>query len=474
MKALLNKQGFFIKYVYLQKNNKNNMIILEHGLPEIMAVLNPQKIEDIEYRWNKCIISQEVADGILLFNDMTKSFVLLSKKEYKIPSDKIVNFLINTYFLVPMDFNEIEVGNILKKHKFKLKKFDNQHSSQFTILPTTACNARCFYCYEKGCKTKVMTEETAKKSAEFIASHRDASRPVILRWFGGEPTCNIKAMDTICKCLADKKIEYYSNITSNGYLLNEENFKRIVDLWHIKEAQITLDGTEEVYNKSKNFIYKDTNAFEIVLNNIEMLISNGIQLEIRLNIGEHNYEDIHTLIDQIYDRFRNNRNLIIYVMPLFGEKDRKKREIQYENADKINHHLYDLGYWSNSINRKYDDSCCSADCGKALQILPDGNIGLCEHFTDDDFVGHITSKTLNFKRIGEWSERIDMQEGCSECPLYSHCIRIKHCPERNVCYFEERDYLVEREKLNMLKYYEMAKSSQYYQEQLMNQGGIQS
>jgi len=450
------------------------MIIIEHSLPEIISVIGVPKIEDTDYRWNNYIIKEEVPEGTLLFNDLTKSFILLTKGEYSRPSDRISEFLIKNYYLVPMDFDEFETGNKLKKFKYDQKILNNQCSTQFTILPTTGCNARCFYCYEKGCNTRAMTEETAKKSAKFIADHCDKNVPVLLKWFGGEPTCNIKAMDIICNYLKDHKIAYNSEITSNGYLLNENNLDKIINLWRVINAQITLDGTEDVYNKSKNFIYKDTNAFQVVMDNIGTLISNGVYVIIRLNIGEHNYEDLLTLVEQIYDRFRRNRNLSVYVMPLFGEEDRKKREKMYEYAHLINLKLSEYGYLGMNIDRKYEDSQCGADCGRALQILPDGNIGLCEHFTDEDYVGHINKSQLDFKRISEWTERTDEQEGCRECPFYASCIKIKHCPEQSICYFEERDYKIKKFRLNMLNYFEMAKSAQYYQEQLMNQGGIQS
>lgn len=450
------------------------MIIIEQSLPEILSVLGLPYVEDREYRWNTNIITQEVPEGILLFNNLVKSFILLTKGEYSRPTDKITEFLIKNYYLVPMDFDEYEAGTRLKNFKFNRKVLDNQHSYQYTILPTTGCNARCFYCYEKGCHIRSMTEETAKKTAEFIMKHRDESRPLSLKWFGGEPTCNIKAMDTICKYLTDHKVDYFSEITTNGYLMNEQNLKKIKDLWHVRTAQITLDGTEEVYNKAKNFIYKDTNAFKVVTENINLLVSNGILVQIRLNVGEHNHEDLLTLIDQIYDEFGKNANLSIYVMPLFGEFTQEVRAKMYDYAHIINLKLKEYGYIPEDIDRIYDDSMCSADCGKGLQIVPDGNVGLCEHNTDEDYVGNINSSKLDFKRIKEWTERIKEQEGCRECPLYASCIRLANCPERNICYLEERDYYVKKFKLNMLSYFDMAKEASYYQQQLMEQGGIQS
>jgi len=60
--------------------------------------------------------------------------------------------------------------------------------TSYTILPTTGCNARCYYCFEHGSKVMTMTRETAGEVVRFITEHCGPKKTVAIMWFGGEPT----------------------------------------------------------------------------------------------------------------------------------------------------------------------------------------------------------------------------------------------------------------------------------------------
>ena len=96
-----------------------------------------------------------------------------------------------------------------------------------------------------------MSQEVALKVAKYIAQ----SDSIALNWFGGEPLYNIKAIGTITNYLIVHNKEFHSEMTTNGYLFNETVVKKAKELWNLTGVQITLDGTEKIYNKTKN--YKD-------------------------------------------------------------------------------------------------------------------------------------------------------------------------------------------------------------------------
>lgn len=54
-------------------------------------------------------------------------------------------------------------------------------TKSYTILTTTDCNARCFYCYELGRSRIPMSEQTAHEIADYISAPK-----VNIHWFGGE------------------------------------------------------------------------------------------------------------------------------------------------------------------------------------------------------------------------------------------------------------------------------------------------
>jgi len=105
------------------------------------------------------------------------------------------------------------------------------------ILTTTACNARCAYCYEKGVPVLRMAEETAEQAARFLAwQAKKAEVPVILEWFGGEPTLHLSPVDRICACLGGAGVEYRSSIVTNGLLANRCLAGDRSRLWNLKSA----------------------------------------------------------------------------------------------------------------------------------------------------------------------------------------------------------------------------------------------
>ena len=96
-----------------------------------------------------------------------------------------------------------------------------------------------------------MNEDTAEAVAKFIIKSYNGKK-VSIQWFGGEPLCNISAIDKICTYLTEHKISYKSTMTTNGYLFDNEVVKKSVDVWNLQSVQITLDGLAETYNKVKN------------------------------------------------------------------------------------------------------------------------------------------------------------------------------------------------------------------------------
>ncbi|MGN0966675.1 MAG: 4Fe-4S cluster-binding domain-containing protein [Candidatus Coprovivens sp.] len=170
----------------------------------LIGLGKPTISKEIEYRLMKYVSTYEVDKGYVLVNNITSAIAYVWKSEYMHLFEKgwhndYMRFLKENFFLVPLDYNDFEECEKLRK-RF-LPDLDKEicfsHPSYFTILSTTECNARCFYCYEKGRKQFPMTDSMAQKVADFIVKVRDTNKPVHIGWFGGEPTYNTKPMDII-------------------------------------------------------------------------------------------------------------------------------------------------------------------------------------------------------------------------------------------------------------------------------------
>lgn len=203
----------------------------------ILALLGEQKIDtSIKFRMMNFCISEKIdEDKIYIFNNMTKEVCVLNNSEFEQFSklnldDKNVLELAKRWFIVPENFNEVKTFDQIRDLYLSIRNAESDDSmNSFTIVPTTDCNARCFYCYENDCKKYSMNEKTAHDVASFIKRniHSDKAQ---LRLFGGEPLVGAKIIDIICQDLLDADIKIVSDIISNGYLFGDAMVKKAREL----------------------------------------------------------------------------------------------------------------------------------------------------------------------------------------------------------------------------------------------------
>ena len=79
-----------------------------------------------------------------------------------------------------------------------------------------------------------------------------------------------------------------------------------------------------------------------------------------------------------------------------------------------------------------------ADSGGSLTILPNGELGLCEHYSEDNFVGSLDGKEPERSVIQSYREYWEQTEECKTCFYYPDCIRLKKCAEQKECFEELR------------------------------------
>ena len=239
-------------------------VIIPTPLRYELIVARQKRVDGEHYRLMTYVVQQPVTDGLLLYNTLTCSLVLLTQDEAADITAQ--RELIDRWFLVPHGHDDRKLCRQVRQMAALLKPAAKA-ITYYTIFPTTGCNARCFYCFEKGTKPVTMTSETASKVVRYIVAHR-GSETVHISWFGGEPLVNAKAIDQICTELSEQGVPFHSTMISNGYLFDADMVQRAKDLWQLQRVQITLDGTAQTYNRVKDYVYRDVNAFERVLQNM--------------------------------------------------------------------------------------------------------------------------------------------------------------------------------------------------------------
>lgn len=444
------------------------MKVIKSRLSSVNEITGKQKHETgKEYRKSRYCIEQFVERGLLAYNALTREVIFLTMEEGGLFKDKTVlrkndrmmQYLIEHWFYVPAGSDEHATGLAVRQaFRSWYRGTGGRMVNTYTIFTTTACNARCPYCYEYGVEKYPMTEKTAVDTADYIA--RTSSGSVTLRWFGGEPLCNQMAIDTITSRLAEMGISYRSTITSNGLLYSSVADSKITDEWKIQNTQITLDGTRDTYISVKRYIRVDTDPYEAVLANIGRLLELGVRVVIRLNCSGKNLNEMLSLIDELLERFHGHRRLRVYPYPMFegvGEVPYSPtdddREQMYDNCIKVFDKTVEYGIAPCSGAREIKGHHCMADSGESRVIYPDGRTALCQHYNDTEVCGSIYGES-DAKMVESWTKSADELRECASCAQYPICFRLEKCPNETGCSNGERRFNRRKIEAEILAEYE--------------------
>ena len=434
------------------------------------------------FKLSSFVIEDKIGETIILYNAINSFLAELTYSEYKyvltLSGKELLqsnySALIYNYILVPQDFDvsffkdyvETQVWN-----KTPIEEFFNKISS-YVIFTTTDCNARCFYCYERGTSKIKMSKKTAEDVANFIVNEYTTNEleEIHIEWFGGEPLYNIEAIDTIVDILAANNVKFTSTMISNSLLFTPQLCHTAKTKWNLTNIQITLDGTKDVYNKIKNYINlkPEDNPFETVITNTKCLLSEGIHVSIRLNAELYNIDDLKILIKYLDREIGHPKNFSVYIALLFEkisgiahtEEELSKLYLKVEELMMFSNY-YKYNFVENTIKRANNlqrGKHCMIDSGNSITILPDGKISSCEHFTDKNLFGSIYTpkKDWDYELVKKMATEIHEKNGkcCKDCPFYSVCRPVSYCETERICSEEQFNLMMLSNKLSLRnKYY---------------------
>ena len=414
------------------------------------------------YRPYFYVISHPVPNGVLLYHTVTKELIFLEKTEAaafgKAPfdGDPVREYLIRHYFLT-LESNDDK--QLMLQTQQAMDAVRNLYTApklaSLVIFTTSDCNARCFYCFERGTRKVKMTEQTAYDVAEFIRNKCENN--VHIRWFGGEPLYNDKVIDIISSELRKNAVAFHATMVTNGYLFDDEMVSRAVSLWNLKRVQITLDGTEQVYNRIKNYIYKDDpSPFIRVLDNIERLLKADISVQIRLNMDLHNAEDLRTLCEQLVERFSSYEKCHIYVKLLYEDTCDSIQNRDAEDRHPLIRKSIELPQFIDARMPKpiipalsdfRRENFCMTDNDQSAMIFSDGSLGKCEHYTEDDFYGSIYSDKIDFENIRYHKQMTTVVPECDDCAYRNICMHPVCCTSNRATRCDELDKIMVKNRL---------------------------
>ena len=458
------------------------------GDPRVCMLLGDQKLPPAEGRISRSQFAYILyAEGrYLLFHMLTRELLVLPPRfiDYfeddrffsaSILSEEIPAKLYKHYFLVPENTRESQLYLELKD-LLVVKEELPDGITNYVILPTTTCNARCFYCFEQGMRYRKMSRETVEDTLHFILQHKPENQKKIhIHWFGGEPMCASDHIDRICSGLTAAGIDFSAEMTSNGSLFTEELVNRAARIWNISKIQITLDGMADEYAKRKRYSDAMKNPFQTVIRNMHLLIAAGISVTIRLNVDENNTGEIYQAVDYLDEEFSaaEKKKLAVYAHSLFGQSGDGSVDCPLSagtdaleaRVHEINDYIqrrglipYDLGPLF-TLKTHYC-MVTAPECN--VLIDAEGWLFACDAMPENMRYGDVQTG-IHPDLWNRAAAPCSIREVCGHCVFLPQCTEFSRCPSRM-----EYDYCYRNEKRRLDR--ELRYAYDIYREQLGAQG----
>lgn len=419
------------------------MKLIFEGDPLVKTITGKKGVDaNKTYRWSDFVLPLSYKGEEYIFNNLTKRCYLVSGDGLDTSSDalftssviaenKDLTTLVGDLFLVPEDKDEAtfyeSIVNIARVMKDKNMK---KGCSSFVILPTTACNARCIYCFEQGMKYVTMTDETVDQTIRFILENARKDIDIKISWFGGEPLIGEKTIDKVSDALKEAGISFKAIMVTNGSLITSEIIDKYKNLWNVSAIQITLDGIEEEYNRRKNFYFNYESAYWHVLGKIKMVNDARIRLCIRVNLDEGNIGGFMQMLGDIRTVVSHPEDVMFDVVPLFDVQTRENGIAVMEKIFEILEYLESSEFDTSkhvSVKSLRLRHCMADSCGRSVTIAPDGKLYNCENIDSFDSIGTVYDGITNTQLLRDFSVLEKTPEKCKGCVSLPDCTTFSRC-----------------------------------------------
>ena len=248
----------------------------------------------------------------VLYNTRTGSMALIEADKYEqykqfaengtpVTDEELLGNLKLGGYVVDGDYDELAAI----KYNLYSSRFSTS-SLILTIAPTSDCNFRCIYCYEKdSIKPLVMSEETQDDWIEFVKKYMPFIQTFHVSWYGGEPLLAISIVERLSAAFLalceENRVEYNASIVTNGYLLTPQIAERLCAA-KVVSLQITLDGAAEDHDK-RRFLKGGLPTFDRIMDNLcaakEKLPP---EVYVRINADRHNVDRVDNVVRIIREK----------------------------------------------------------------------------------------------------------------------------------------------------------------------------
>lgn len=285
-------------------------------------------------------------------------------------------------FSTPEGFERILVSKLGECYR---PAIPNTKFKDFNILPTSACNLRCVYCYAHGGDVRRDLDFKIVKKAVKVVNENSDDKMAVLFHGGGEPTVNFKLLKKI-KEYVDKELsaEKTFMIQTNGVFSKEvrEWILKNIDLIRIscdgpppiQDAQRPMrDGGRSSPIVEENIKYFIKNSADVAVTAVISKFSNDKQLEILDYFNELGVKKLKFApVEKMGRCFseRSEYSASPEIMRAFTGNLMKCMELA---------EMYGIDFVCKGLIESWTDVSCYAT-GRAFTLTPDGFVSSCPIF----------------------------------------------------------------------------------------------
>ena len=307
----------------------------------------------------------------------------------KLNSGQVTERFVRQGFIV--NYDELQALELLSRKACGLS-----NTLALTICPTMNCNFDCPYCFEKH-RTGKMSIEIQSAILDFVkkAIRINGIKNLKVTWFGGEPLLAVDVIESLSISLIEitnqSRVNYDAEIITNGYLLTQEIADKLYKA-KITKYQVTLDGLEEVHNKTRHLVNNGP-TFSKIIDNLTNIKIKGV-ISIRHNLYIDNIEEVKPLKKYVEDLAKKSKNNIQYYTAFTSDNDYAlKREDFIEFLKPEDFYQYEIDRKIQTL-RPYNQYYCGAQTLSFIVIDELGNLYNC--WENSGRIEH------SFGRIEKW------------------------------------------------------------------------
>ncbi len=401
-------------------------------------------------------------EEVLLFNSLFLESKKISKKKLndikhnklnKIDNE-LIQDLIGRGILVNQCFKFFDLTKTLESI-FSAWAFNNLY-----LIPSSACNLRCKYCYVKNYNSGfnnnilLMTKKEAKSAIDLFFElsanglKERTSDVKKITFFGGEPLVNISLLYFALKYIRSKYGQAHTIIiVTNGTLLNKKliNYLRDVNV----KLVVSLDGPKEI-NKS----YRDSKYYDKIIASLKYLSNISYNFSISCTMNPANSSKIIKILKWFKKEISpNGIDLNLPLPPLTKElKISDCIDLMWEGflwGEKESLPVNPIFTKLLCLNNKtfYYDECGQG--GGQIAFFPNKKVSVCHAMeTNQIFTKRINEynvrKIIDNKCFDEWNRCNCLnREDCLRCIAFGLCgggCKFNNLVKKNNICINDEDY----------------------------------